>query len=329
MAEIISPSTQGEPIDLTTPNTQLESVSTLYSIQPQQHTHSQQENDTETSDHTRATSPHSIVSDISNPSQYRPRGVKKIISQGHCLIGLLDDKSVLKYASDPNNKEYQKSIRVESALLQLLGPHPHIIEWQGLYEEALKLKFYPQGTLRKYLTMNPHVEIRKRLKWCRQLAETIEFVHSKRVIHCDICLHNVLLDDDLNVVLADFQGVFKSITGAALLDGLTRECSKAYMPRSDIHYASTGSDLFALGSAIYHIMVGHEVFPELSSLRDAEEIKRRFESQLFPGDNYVASHIVEKCWKGEYRVAAEIIAELDDMELLAQAVEAEGAFGVG
>ena len=189
------------------------------------------------------------------------------------------------------------------------------------------LQFYPRGTLRKYLKLHPHIDIRTRLKWCKQLVETVEFLHSKHVIHCDICLHNVLLGDDLDIVLADFQGVVKSADGRTLLDGLMRECAKSFMPREDTEYADVCTDLFALGSAIYYTIVGHEVFPELRSLGDEEEIGDRFQNGIFPCDDYVASNIVEKCWRGGYGVAAEIAADLDVIEEIAQAAESEGNFG--
>ena len=67
----------------------------------------------------------------------------------------------------------------------------------------------------------------------------------------------------------------KSANGEILVDGLSRECSKSYMPRCHGGYAYIKTDLFALGSAIYFIM-GHEVFPELDSLEDDEEILFRF-----------------------------------------------------
>lgn len=44
------------------------------------------------------------------------------------------------------------------------------------------------------------------------------------------------------------------------------------------------TDLFALGSAIYFIMMGHEVFLDLDSDKDDEEIKRRFRGGQFPVD---------------------------------------------
>ncbi|CAG8308646.1 unnamed protein product [Penicillium salamii] len=272
---------------------------------------------------TEHTSFHSNVSEISNPSDYKPLGVTHIISQGHSLIGVLSDNQVLKYPSDPNNKEYQEVIRKEAAILHRIGAHPRIVGFLGLNKFGIRLRYYPQGSLRRYLKYHPHVRISKKLDWCEQLASAVGLVHSKNVIHCDICLHNVLLNDNLEVLLADFQGILLSCDNTVALDGLTRECPKSYMPREDIHHASVKTDLFALGSAIYHFINGHEVFPELRNLHDGEEILHRFMDGTYPGSDYVASSVVEKCWKGEYTDAKEVSIDLAELQQAARQADSE------
>jgi hypothetical protein len=70
------------------------------------------------------------------------------------------------------------------------------------------------------------------------------------------------------------------------------------------------TDLFALGSAIYFIMMGHEVFPDLDSNKDEEEIERRFRSGQFPVDPQVCSGITSKCWAQEYGSAQEVVDDI-------------------
>ncbi|CAG8024132.1 unnamed protein product [Penicillium salamii] len=57
-------------------------------------------------------------------------------------------------------------------------------------------------------------------------------------------------------------------------------------------------------------MTGHEVFPELDSLGDDDEILARFEKGLFPKDDYDCSQIVEKCWKQQYQLADDVFSDL-------------------
>lgn len=73
-------------------------------------------------------------------------------------------------------------------------------------------------------------------------------------------------------------------------------------------YADVQTDIFALGSAIYFIMTGHEVFPELDSLENDEAILSRFKQGIFPNDKHehICYHITEKCWKQQYQSAGDV-----------------------
>lgn len=240
--------------------------------------------------------------------RYYPPGVSEIIGcGGECFIGAIDDLSVLKYPSVPGDRE---SIHIEAQLLQILGHHPRIISFKGLTEHGLILQRASNGSLSDYMASQSFISLDQRLLWCKQAAESVSYIHSKHVIHCDINLRNFLLDENLDLLLADFQGMLKSAGGETLLDGLSRECSKSYMPRSHGDYASVDTDLFALGSAIYFIMTGHEVFPALDSLGNDEEILLRFQNGAFPVDNYVCNHVTEKCWKQQYRSADEVAHDI-------------------
>jgi hypothetical protein len=70
------------------------------------------------------------------------------------------------------------------------------------------------------------------------------------------------------------------------------------------------TDIFALGSAIYFIIIGHKVFPDLDSNKDEEEIEYRFRSGQFPLDLQVCGAITSKCWTQEYGSAQEVVDDI-------------------
>lgn len=240
--------------------------------------------------------------------RYYPPGVSEIIGRGgECFIGVVDDFTVLKYPCIPGNQE---SIQIEARLLEVLGSHPRIITSKGLTEHGLMLQRASNGSLNDYIASQSFIPLETRLLWCKQAAQAISYIHRKHVIHCDINLRNFLLDKNLDLLLADFQGMLKSVDGKTLLDGLSRECTKSYLPRVHGDYACVKTDLFALGSAIYFIMTGHEVFPELDSLEDEEEISSRFQNALFPIDKHACYRVTEKCWKQQYQSADQVISDI-------------------
>ncbi|KAF1957549.1 kinase-like protein [Byssothecium circinans] len=240
--------------------------------------------------------------------QHLPHGVKRIIAHGGgCWIGEVDKSTVLKY---PHTAEEMKQIRIEAQILSILGSHPRIVQSRGLTEDGLLLEFVPNGNLHDYLLAHPESSLQQRLVWCTQLTEAVTYIHSRRVLHCDLRHDNILVDLDLDLKLADFQGQYFSNNGEILLDGLSLESTKAYLPRKPADHASIRTDLFALGSALHFIIMGQEVFSDLAGSKDEEEISRRFSAGEFPLDNHICAAITEKCWKQLYSSASQVLADL-------------------
>ena len=241
--------------------------------------------------------------------QHLPPGVKRIIAfGGGCWIGEVDETTVLKY---PHTDEEMKRVRIEAKILEVLGSHSRIVQSKGLTKDGLLLEFAPKGDIQEYFTANPDVPLEQRLSWCVQAAEAVAYIHSKRVLHCDIRHHNLLLDAALDLRLADFQGQHFSPAGEVLLDALSLESTKAYLPRKPIDHASVRTDLFALGSALHFLVAGSEVFPDLHHAADEDEIQRRFREGAFPNDPHVAAAVTAKCWRQRYASARDVLADLE------------------
>ncbi|KAJ5934441.1 hypothetical protein N7466_003988 [Penicillium verhagenii] len=252
--------------------------------------------------------------------RYCPPGVSEIIDRGGgSFIGALDESAVLKYPCIPGDNE---SIQTEGRLLEVIGSHPRIIAMKGLTEHGLVLQRAPNGSLSDYLATQPGISMDRKLLWCKQAAEAVSFIHEKHIIHCDINLRNFLLDQNLDLLLADFQEMLKSVDGkSTLLDGLSRESSKSYMPRPHGDYACVKTDIFALGSAIYFILMGNEVFPDLDSLEDDEEILSRFQNGIFPTDNHACYEITGKCWRQQYQSANEVVCDISKVKAYGNAMK--------
>lgn len=245
-----------------------------------------------------------------------PQGVEKVIGFGSSsFIGRLNDETVLKYPRTVG--EQWDRIVVEHRIYKALGAHPRILACYGLDERGLTLEYATRGTVRDFLLSLSDagsVTSRDRVKWCRQAAEGIAYVHTKNVIHCDISTRNFLLDKKLDVKLSDFQGIFVDENGV-LSNGHALENVKSYLPRPSTH-SDKRSDLFALGSAIFEILAGHEPFPDLDELDDEEEIEKRYMEGQFPAlDGVLGGNIVYQCWSLAYShvdACAEDLRALED-----------------
>lgn len=231
-----------------------------------------------------------------------PTGVKRIIALGSSsFIGILeDDRKVLKYPKVAE-EEWDRFV-LESRIYVVLGRHSRIVGYYGFDDRGIELDYMKMGSLRRYIN-DPdkyrHTTSKQKLKWCRQAAEALSFIHEKDVIHCDISTRNFLLDDCLDLKLSDFQGLYIDKDGVTH-NGQALESTKSYLPRPG-DYSDERSDLFALGCAFYEILTGHEPFPELDGLDDEEEIERRYRIGEFPlTEDVLCGGIVHKCWTLQY-----------------------------
>lgn len=247
--------------------------------------------------------------------RYIPQSVKRVITVGSsCWIGEVDDSTVLKY---PHERGVETDrLQTEYKILTALGQNALIIGLKGYTDDGLYLERAINGDVHDYLTNDSAISLQQRLKWCQQAAEAVAYVHSQRVIHCDIRPHNLLLDEKLNLKLADFQGKLLSKTGEVLLNGFSSEPCKFSSPRDLPDHADIKTDLFALGSTIYFIMMGHDVFPDISDQDDKsdEEVQRRFRTGQFPQDSHACAAITAKCWEQDYNSAVEVVHDVRVVE---------------
>ncbi|KAK0252142.1 hypothetical protein LTR91_005556 [Friedmanniomyces endolithicus] len=228
---------------------------------------------------------------------WMPPGVVEVLGGGSTsLVGLLDDGNILKYPSVEG--ECANELEVEAAIYEALGAHPRVVAFLGRSMHGLKLK--RENSFTEYLDKiyDPVLKLR----WARQTAEGVNFLHSRGVIHCDLHPDNLLLDDEKNIKMCDFQGIM----GA--LDGKAMERDRYCLPRlGDDYTPSIQSDLFALGSTIFRIMTGSDPYQDLPD----EEVEPKYQQLDFPATDFTAGAQVLKCWQQEYSCAAEVVSELE------------------
>jgi serine/threonine protein kinase len=266
-----------------------------------------------------------------NPFEIRPwypNGVQSFIAAGGFnYVALIDETTVLKFPLIPplESTTYSsqahkfrvglreaalKGLEAEKGILTHLRSHPRIVQLKGVHEHGLLLEFLPHGSVERYIKDHTNMSKEQCLKWGRQAAEGLAYIHDKNVLHCDLSVGNLLLDSELSIKLCDFQGKLLSSNREVALDGGTLESIISSMPRPNRACHTRKTDIFALGTVLYIIMNGQVPFPDLDPAHDEDEIQKRFERHEFPLLDNLGGDIISKCWRGVYNNAADVMVDL-------------------
>lgn len=264
------------------------------------------------------------VTDKSVPEQ----GVAELQSSRRLLIigifaevYLLDGKTIRKVPRSESDDDRQPILR-EAMIYDIIGAHPRIAECLSRGSDDVKyidIRYYPHSDLATYCQKHGTTPT-LRSKWFQQILEAIVVIHSFHVIHSDLALRQFLVDDNLNLRLGDFNS--SQCPGHPALG---YEKASHCLPRDYELPNTEASDIFALGSTLYELVVGRAPYSELNVAESDDpdsikaqirrqyavvdfEIEERYKKLQFPDVRDVPlGDIILGCWKGQFASAKEVL----------------------
>ncbi|XP_023681627.1 NUAK family SNF1-like kinase 1 isoform X1 [Paramormyrops kingsleyae] len=150
-------------------------------------------------------------------------------------------------------------IQREIEIISLLR-HPNIIRIHEVFESKDKIvivmEFARGGELYDYVNTRNHLPETEARKIFRQVASAVHYCHNNGVVHRDLKLENILLDQDFNVKLADF-GLSSHYQKGQLLKTY---CGSPLYASPEIvqglPYQGPEVDCWALGVLLYALVYG-------------------------------------------------------------------------
>jgi serine/threonine-protein kinase len=142
--------------------------------------------------------------------------------------------------------------------------HPHILPVYDFGETNghpyIVMSYVRGGTLVDRIRQGP-MSLSEVLVILTQVADALDFSHSKGVIHRDFKPSNVLLDEEGNVYLSDF-GLAKVSDAALQLTGSALVGTPDYMAPdlASSDSISPAVDIYALGVTLFQMLTGHVPF---------------------------------------------------------------------
>ena len=143
-------------------------------------------------------------------------GLQNLVAWGNSGLVVLD-KDSNTIVKSPHDEECVRFIVREQQIYERFverGGHNGVLRYDGTFGSGILLEYAPKHNLRSYLE-NHDADMKKKCCWAIQIAEALDFIHLSGVIHGDLTWHNILLDNGLNIKLADYAG--SSLDGSEFL----------------------------------------------------------------------------------------------------------------
>ncbi|KAF6742784.1 kinase-like domain-containing protein [Ephemerocybe angulata] len=181
----------------------------------------------------------------------------------HTITG---HKVAMKYISKAviQREKTKTRVRREFEYMRTLR-HPHIIKLYEVISTPTDIIFvleYAGGELFNYIVTHGRMSEQRARRFFQQIIHGIEYSHRLKIVHRDLKPENVLLDDDLNVKIADF-GLSNEISDG---DFLTTSCGSPNYAAPEVIrggvYAGPEIDVWSSGVILYVMLCGRLPFED-------------------------------------------------------------------
>lgn len=213
-------------------------------------------------------------------------------------------------------KEFAQEISIISGLT-----HDRIVRFMGACTKGERVcimySFCEGGNLKHFLQKTPKLTRERRLQMAADIAEGMEFVASKNIVHRDLKAANILLDGDGNIKIGDF-GVARLLPRG---DGeMTAETGtyRWMAPEVIEHRAyNTSADVYSFGVLMWEIFTGGKSpYELLSPIQAAIGVAKHGLRPKIPSNvPKDIARIMESCWEA----SPEARPSWDKLRMLLQA----------
>jgi transcriptional regulator with XRE-family HTH domain len=223
------------------------------------------------------------------------------------------------------------------------NPHPNLVRVFGHSVESgspfLVMEYVDGTTLDQWIKMFHPVPGDLRLRMVRQATAAINHLHERGICHRDIKPENIVVTPTFDLKVMDL-GVVWSAKGTPLtpegepIHGTTRNASPELLSGDEFDYRT---DLYSLGTAIYALLHGHQVFAEEEQSARLRELviheppafddALKAEGSVTAGLLALCKRLLSKDRSARPDGATDVLAELQRLEAMAPVSEFEPVLG--
>ncbi|KAK4146657.1 tyrosine-protein kinase transforming protein erbB, partial [Dichotomopilus funicola] len=241
-----------------------------------------------------------------------PPGARSIMGGGFSYVYIHPDRPGLVCKVPAPTPAGKKAMAIEKEIYDRLGTnHPNIVKVVDVDEYGIWMERAAYGFLRLVneggSAKHEHdggvagmeLTAGDRIRWCRDVARALEYIHSKNVRHADLSGRNLPVTADKRILLCDFSG--SSLDGVKAM--IWAEAGFHHPDPAEYKLPTIRSEIHTLGLTIYEILAGQQPHRRVevgALVRLIEEGKYPDVSGLPLGD------VIRRCWDGRFGSAAEV-----------------------
>ncbi|MBU0678044.1 MAG: serine/threonine protein kinase [Verrucomicrobia bacterium] len=143
--------------------------------------------------------------------------------------------------------------------------HPRIVRLldRGKHDRSpyMILEYHESQTLRDLITQRVSWVKEHALDLIRQLADALYYVHSSGFLHLDVKPENILIREDRNLVLIDFDLATPKRTGPFKVKRLSGTPAYLSPETLALHVVDDRSDIFSFGVTCYETVTCEKPYP--------------------------------------------------------------------
>ncbi|KAG1970397.1 hormonally up-regulated neu tumor-associated kinase homolog A-like [Pimephales promelas] len=179
----------------------------------------------------------------------------------HATTGVKVAVKVIDKRKAKKDSYVTKNLRREGQIQQMIR-HPHITQLLDILETEnsyyLVMELCPGGNLMNHIYEKKRLDEREAQKYVRQLVMAVEHLHRAGVVHRDLKIENLLLDEQDNIKLIDF-GLSNCAGILGYSDPFSTQCgSPAYAAPEILSRKKYGHkvDVWSIGVNMYTMLTG-------------------------------------------------------------------------
>ncbi|KZO93828.1 Pkinase-domain-containing protein [Calocera viscosa TUFC12733] len=187
----------------------------------------------------------------------------KIVPKSAILTSRVSLSAIAEGAE--KDERLMMAIEREICIMKLID-HPHLVKLLDVFETDadmyMLLEYVPNGELFDHICSRGRLPVAEALHYFRQIMRGVDYCHRFSVAHRDLKPENLLLDEDMNVKIADF-GMATFQRDDALLE---TSCGSPHYAAPEIisgkPYHGSAADIWSCGIILHALLTGRLPFDD-------------------------------------------------------------------